>query len=198
MSVASRLTLSTATRLRPFEGLTACGDAVVEARAQGWHLVAVIDALGHGPDAALSAHAARKAVEEAAGQPLASVFAAVHRSLDKLRGVVMSALLVEGDQASFAGVGNVEVFAPEGVSRPVTMAGTLGGGPYRFRSFALALEVGQRWALASDGIKAREGSALFQKHRQAPARELVDLLIDHAGRPHDDVAVMVIDVEAAS
>ena len=194
----SKLRFATASRLRPMEGLKACGDALVEARAEGWHLVAVIDALGHGPDAAVSALAAQRAAETAAGQPLSSVFEAVHRSLSKVRGVVMSALLIEGDQALFAGVGNVEVFAPEGVSRPVTMAGTLGGGPYRFRSFALSLEPGQRWALASDGIKTREGSALFGKHRQAPAQDLVDLLIDQASRPHDDVAVMVIDVEAAS
>ena len=194
----SRLRFATAHRLRPMEGLIACGDAVVEVRAEGWHLVAVIDALGHGPDAAVSAVAAQRAAEGAAGQPLASVFEAVHRSLSKLRGVVMSALLIEGEQALFAGVGNVEVFSPEGVSRPVTMAGTLGGGPYRFRSFAISLEPGQRWALATDGIKAREGSALFGKHRQSPAAELVDLMVDQASRPHDDVGVMVIDVEASS
>lgn len=183
--------------LRPMEGLIACGDAVVVLRVDRWHLYAVIDALGHGPDAAVSAAAARRAVEEAAGEPLVSVFEAVHRALPRLRGVVMSALLIDGEEALFAGVGNVEVFAPEGVSRPVSMAGTLGGAPYRFRSFPIALAAGQRWALASDGIKAREGSALLSKHRQTPAAQLVDLMIDQAGRPHDDVAVMILDVEGA-
>lgn len=194
----SGLKLSTSFRLRPMEGLLACGDAVVEVRAGPWHLVAVIDALGHGPDAALSAAAAQRAVEASPGLPLSSVFEAVHRSLKGLRGVVLSALLVEGNEAVFAGVGNVEVFAPEGVSRPVTTAGTLGGGPYRFRSYPVPLAAGQRWALASDGIKAREGAALFLKHRQAPARALVDLMVEQASRPHDDVAVLLIDVEAAS
>ncbi len=61
-----------------------------------------------------------------------------------------------------------------------------------------ALAAGQRWALASDGIKAREGSALFAKHRPAPAQQLADTLVEHASRPHDDVAVLIIDVEAAS
>jgi phosphoserine phosphatase RsbX len=194
----SPLRLTTASRLRPMEGLIACGDAVVDLRLGAWHLLAVIDALGHGPDAALSAAAARKAAEEAMGQPLQSVFEAVHRSLPKLRGVVMSALLLEGDQAQFAGVGNVEVFGPEGVSRPVTMAGTLGGGAYRFRPFSLKLEAGHRWALASDGIKAREGGVLFAKHRQSPAKEAADAMVEQASRPHDDVAVLIIDVEAAS
>jgi len=180
------------------EGFFACGDDVVEVRAEQWHLVAVIDALGHGPDAALSAAAARKALEASAGLSFVAVFEAVHRALPRQRGVVMSALLLEAGTAQFAGVGNVEIFAPDGVSRPVTMAGTLGGPPYRFRPFPLVLSAGQRWALATDGIKAREGAALFTRHRQSPAREVVDLMIDQASRPHDDVAVVVIDVEAAS
>jgi hypothetical protein len=180
------------------EGLIACGDAVIDLRGEDWHLVGVIDALGHGPDAALSASAARRAAEESVGQPLQVVFDAVHRALPKMRGVVMSALLLERDAVTFAGVGNVELFAPEGISRPISMAGTLGGAAYRFRSFPLKFEAGQRWALASDGIKAREGGALFAKHRTSPAQQVVDLMVEQASRPHDDVAVLIIDVEALS
>ena len=179
------------------EGLNACGDAVIDLRAEGWHLLAVIDALGHGPDAQLSAQAAKRAIEEVKGQPLSSVFEAVHRSLTKLRGVVMSALLHEARETLFAGVGNVEVFAPEGVSRPIPMAGTLGGAPYRFRSFPVVLAAGQRWALASDGIKAREGAVVFAKHREQSAQHAADAMVAQAGRAHDDVGVLIIDVEAA-
>ena len=194
----SALRLSVTTRLRPMEGLIACGDAVIDLRTNDWHLVGVIDALGHGPDAALSASAARRAAEESMGEPLQVVFEAVHRALPKMRGVVMSAVLLEGTHATFAGVGNVELFGPEGVSRPVSMAGTLGGAPFRFRPFSLPLEAGQRWALASDGIKAREGSALFAKHRASSAKDVADVMVEQAGRSHDDVGVLIIDVEAAS
>lgn len=194
----SSLRLSVTTRLRPMEGLIACGDAVIDLRTNDWHLVGVIDALGHGPDAALSASAARRAAEESVGEPLHVVFEAVHRALPKMRGVVMSAVLLEGGHATFAGVGNVELFGPEGISRPVSMAGTLGGAPFRFRPFSLPLEAGQRWALVSDGIKAREGGAIFAKHRSAPAREAADALLEQASRPHDDVGVLLIDVESAS
>jgi hypothetical protein len=193
----SAVKVRTASRLRPMEGLVACGDAVLDVRAEGWHLLAVIDALGHGPDAAVSAVAASQAAAACTGQPLQSVFEAVHRALPRMRGVVMSALLVEATGAQFAGVGNVEVFAPEGISRPVSMAGTLGGAAYRFRSFAVPLSPGQRWALASDGIKAREGSKVFGAHRLLPSQLAADAMVEQAGRPHDDVAVLIIDVEAA-
>lgn len=192
----SGLRLSTAHRLRPMEGLHACGDAVVEAEVQGWHLLAVIDALGHGPDAELAALAAHKAALGACRQPLAQVFDAVHAALARQRGVVMSALLLENGVATFAGVGNVEIFAPEGVARPLAMAGTLGSGRFRFRSFEVPLAPGQRWVLASDGIKAREGAALLASLRAARPGEVAAALIERATRPHDDASVLVIDVEA--
>ncbi len=66
------------------------------------------------------------------------------------------------------------------------------------RPFALPFEPGQRWALVSDGIQTREGSAVFAKHRSAPARDPADALDEQASRPHDDVGVLLIDVERAS
>jgi negative regulator of sigma-B (phosphoserine phosphatase) len=193
----SALKLTTAQRRRPMEGLTACGDAVIELRDAGWNLFAVVDALGHGPDAAKSADQAVLAAERAKRQPLAQVFEAVHRSLSGLRGVVMSALLVEDTGTTFAGVGNVELFGPEGVSRPVSMAGTLGSGTYRFRAFDVALSAGQRWVLASDGIKAREVNALLSTLRSESAEACAEALLTRITRAHDDASVLVLDVEAA-
>ncbi|MFZ5445667.1 MAG: SpoIIE family protein phosphatase [Myxococcota bacterium] len=194
----SALRFHTAARLRPMEGLVACGDAVVDVSRDGWHLVAVIDALGHGPDAQTSAQAALAAARASAGAPLEVVFGAVHRSLARLRGVVMSALLLEREAVSFAGVGNVELFAPEGVSRPVSMAGTLGGGAYRFRSFPVQMAPGQRWALVSDGIRAREGLSLFATLRAVAAEQAAAAMVERASRPHDDAAVLIIDVGGAA
>lgn len=179
------------------EGLTACGDAVIELREEGWSFFAVVDALGHGPDAAKSADQTVLAAERSKRQPLAQVFETVHRSLSGMRGVVMSALLVEPAGATFAGVGNVEIFGPEGVSRPISMAGTLGGGSYRFRSFELPLSAGQRWVLASDGIKAREVNAILASLRGASADECAEALLTRVTRAHDDASVLVLDVEAA-
>src|SRR5690606_14729227 len=119
------------------------------------------------------------------GQPLAQVFEVVHRSLSGLRGVVMSALLVDKGDVTFAGVGNVEIYAPEGVPRPAPAAGSLGSGTYRFRSATLLVQPGQRWVLASDGIKVRDASAILAKHRTQPAMTVVDTLFEQAARAHD-------------
>ena len=189
------LRFSTAQRLRPMEGLQSCGDAVIEVHEGDWRLFAVIDALGHGPDAEKSAKAAQHAATQARGQPLSDVFEAVHRALPGLRGVVMSALLSHREEFTFAGVGNVEIFSPEGVARPVAMAGTLGGSAYRFRPFPLPLRAGQRWVLASDGIKAREAGVLLPKLSGTPAEAAAEHLMNSVTRANDDASVLVIDVE---
>jgi hypothetical protein len=177
------------------EGLTACGDIVVDVREGDWNLFAVIDALGHGPDAEKSAKAAHHAATQARGQALEQVFGAVHRALPGMRGVVMSALLAQGESLTFAGVGNVEIFSPEGVARPVSMAGTLGGASYRFRSFGFPLKAGQRWVMASDGIRAREAGALLPKLNAEPAEATAEQLMKSVTRPNDDASVLVLDVE---
>lgn len=184
-----------AQRVRPMEGLTACGDAIVDVREGNWSLFAVIDALGHGPDAEKSAKVALHAATQARGQALEQVFEAVHRALPGMRGVVMSALLARGEELTFAGVGNVEIFSPEGVARPVAMAGTLGGSGYRFRSFAFPLKAGQRWVMASDGIRAREAGALLPKLNTEPAEAAAEQLMKSVTRANDDASVLVLDVE---
>ncbi|MDX2015492.1 MAG: hypothetical protein SFW67_35195 [Myxococcaceae bacterium] len=185
-------------RVRPMAGLSSCGDAVVEAQAPGWHFIAVIDALGHGPDAEESARAAEVAIRASAGQALETVFDAVHRSLVRRRGVVMAGVLAQAASFSFAGVGNVEIFTPPDVNRPVSMTGTLGGAAYRFRAFDLPLRHGQRWVLASDGINARAAVALITQLGRKPAVAVADALMKDAGRETDDASLVVIDVEGAA
>lgn len=188
-----------AQRARPMEGLSACGDLVVDVSDGDWRLFAVIDALGHGPDAEKSAKAALNAiVTTAKKQPLSQVFESVHRALPGMRGVVMSALLAERGEFTFAGVGNVELFSPADVSRPVPVAGTLGSGTYRFRSSVLPLRAGQRWVLASDGIRARDASALLAKNREEKPQAVLEALFSSAMRAHDDASVLIIDVETAA
>lgn len=189
---------STARLSRPLEGSAACGDIVIEEHDTNWSLFAVVDALGHGLEAEDSARRAAEAISSSRGKPLQEVFETVHRSLRGRRGVVMSAILVEGETATFAGVGNVEIFTPEGVARPVTLAGTLGGGAYRFRSFGLPLRSGQRWVLASDGVKAREASTLLSQLRKQSPQSVAAAILSQAARVQDDASLLILDVDNAS
>jgi anti-sigma regulatory factor (Ser/Thr protein kinase) len=174
------------------DGLNSCGDAAVIARCAAVQLFVVIDALGHGPDAEVSAHAAAAAVRANASGSLTQVFGAVHAALKGLRGVVMAAIREEGGTASFAGVGNVDIFGPAGVSRPISTAGILGGARYRLKEFALAA-AGQRWVLLSDGVRPRDVPALLGEFLKAPPQQVAEALVARAGREHDDACALVMD-----
>ena len=73
-------------------------------------LVAVVDGLGHGPEAAGAARAAVRLLEQHAKEPLISLVKSCHRGMLGTRGVVMSVASFSADDETltWVGVGNVE------------------------------------------------------------------------------------------
>jgi negative regulator of sigma-B (phosphoserine phosphatase) len=179
--------------VRPHQGLSCCGDAAVVAHKQGVSLFALADALGHGPDAAKSAKALAAHVEGMADRPLREVFERSARVLQGLRGAVMSMVRVSGGTVVFAGIGNVELYGPPGARRPATSPGTLGGPLRHYSEHPLSVEPGQRWVLASDGLKARDLSKSLEASRALAPYEAAQKLIELAGRENDDAGVVVLD-----
>ena len=99
---------STAIQVREGEALS--GDHYLICRVLDRVLVAVVDGIGHGPEAA---HASRRAVEilEAnAGESLVSLFTLCHQELRDTRGMVMSLASFDGhgESLTWLGVGNVQ------------------------------------------------------------------------------------------
>lgn len=73
-------------------------------------LLAVIDGLGHGPEAALAAGAAASILHENAKLPVLELFEHCHRGLRGTRGAVMSLASLDARSSTidWCGVGNVE------------------------------------------------------------------------------------------
>lgn len=100
---------------RPIAGETVCGDVVTVVAtappALEGHWLAVIDGLGHGPEAAQAAQVARRGLEQAASQPgLAGHPDQVLLNLDAVlagtRGAAIGLAWVTPDRLRHAGVGN--------------------------------------------------------------------------------------------
>lgn len=184
---------------RPMPGLSACGDAVVELRLpDDVALFAVIDGLGHGPDAEASAKRVCEVLLTAeASSSLKELFTACDKKLVGMRGVVMSALRVARDGVVFAGVGNVEIVGPPGRSRPLPMSGVLGRGNFRFREWAMELSGPERWYLASDGVKMRGVQQVLEKLKTSDAGTAAQELIRLAGREDDDASAIALDFAVA-
>lgn len=178
---------------RAYKGLTSCGDAAVVAHGKTRDLFAVVDALGHGPDAEKSAKAARAVMVASADKSLREVFVACDAALVGMRGAVMAAIQVEGEVVHFAGIGNVDLFGPANTKRPANVAGILGRGVRGFKQYPLEVAAGDRWVLVSDGIRSRDVTKALTASRSMPPKQAAEHVLAQAGRLDDDATALVMD-----
>ncbi len=91
-------------------GETISGDQYLIVPVPDGILMAVVDGLGHGPEAALAADKAVSELHKHAHSPLISVIKHCHAALQNTRGVVMTVIRVntETGMLSWLGIGNVE------------------------------------------------------------------------------------------
>jgi len=189
-----------ASAIRPYRGLSSCGDAAVHVEHRHAQRFVLIDALGHGPDAEKTAKHLTALVRETAELQLPEVFARCDAELTgtTLRGAAMGVLEVKASAIWFTGVGNIDVYGPKGARRPVCIPGTLGRRVRRVKPLPVDIEPGSRWVMVSDGLKARDlPSAIESTSRLAP-REAAAKLIEAAGRPDDDASIWVLDFGAGA
>src|SRR5213594_2382462 len=71
-------------------------------------LVAVVDGLGHGAEAASAAKVTVRALERGADRPIVQLLRDCHQSLIGTRGAVISAAALAFETMTWLGVGNVE------------------------------------------------------------------------------------------
>jgi phosphoserine phosphatase RsbX len=182
---------------RPLEGELLSGDVHVAAATSAGALLAVIDGLGHGPEAA---QASRAAAEVLAGEPEAPVDALLercHQALRRTRGAAITVVSVNGTEKRlhWVGVGNVEarVLRAPGDDGPEDLALLLRAGVvgYRLppvRVDTASLRAGDVLILASDGLDPGFGEAV---DREADPQAIADGLLASHGRPSDDAIVLV-------
>jgi len=182
---------------RALRGQVESGDSALVLDRGGDVLVAVVDGLGHGPEAAAAARAACSALTSS-GAGLDGLFQACHRSQSHERGAAMSAALVEpGGSMAWAGVGNVEGLvvraAPGGGARPASherllmRGGVVGGSMPPIRQSKLDLRPGDTLVLATDGVS----EDLAESCDARPPEQLAQHLLDRHGRDNDDALVLV-------
>jgi phosphoserine phosphatase RsbX len=162
-------------------------------------LVAVVDGLGHGAEAAMAAQAAVAALERHATESPASLIERCHRALKGTRGVVMSVAVLARPERSMTwlGVGNVEglLLYSDGVARSaspraslVTRGGIVGSELPRLHPVVLPIAPGDMLIFATDGI--REGFAEGLPSEATP-QQLADQILARHGKGTDDALVLV-------
>jgi len=186
--------LAVAYQARPAAGETACGDAVIVRHDDdGAVMVAMIDGLGHGREAAQVAHTAIAHLESAPLRRASELMASLHEALRGSRGAAASICVLRGDLLDGCGVGNVEMRVLGSPIGTVLTPGIIGHRMHRLRAFEGRLVIGDRLVCFSDGISSRVPLADL---RRLPPAEACAAIVLHHRRPYDDASVLVADVVA--
>jgi phosphoserine phosphatase RsbX len=182
---------------RPLEGELLSGDVHVAAPTAAGALLAVIDGLGHGPEAA---QAARAAAAVLAGEPEAPVDVLLercHRALRRTRGAAITVVAFYATQQrlDWIGVGNVEARVLRGSVEDgledqslLLRGGVVGYRVPPVRVATATVKAGDLLILASDGLDPGFGDAV---DREADPQAIADELLATHGRPTDDAIVLV-------
>lgn len=183
-----------ATAGRPVSGETVSGDIAVHVELDGVDVIAVVDGLGHGPEAAAAALRACEIVEAHATQPIDLVFRKCHEALLRTRGVAMTIASIEPNGTMrWVGVGNVDAFVMRLEGTRVRRAGTavLLGGVVGYRLPKLRVSTfelagGDVVLMATDGVAHTFANDLAIGD---PLDRLAATIIDRYARPVDDALV---------
>jgi hypothetical protein len=159
-------------------------------------LIAVVDGLGHGPQAAAASETALATLERHAAEPPAVLLGRCHENLRPTRGAVLSLARIDESARTLTwlGVGNVEGVllradraANPPLERLAPRPGVLGRQLPALGSATLPFKAGDTLILATDGIPAG-----FEDHLTvSPPRRLADDILALHGSSTDDALVLV-------
>jgi len=182
---------------RPLEGYDVSGDTHVVTSVADGFVVAAVDGLGHGADAAEAAAVAAATIAEYADESAIALIKRCHDAMRKTRGAAISIACFDtsADTLTWIGVGNVDGVLHRAMpgAKPAYEALLLRGGVVGYqlpplRASTLALFPGDTLVFATDGINgAFRREALASLHDDDAAQ---DILVRHA-KDGDDALVLV-------
>jgi phosphoserine phosphatase RsbX len=182
---------------RPLPGQPTSGDLQVVKPFPGGVLLAVVDGVGHGSEAAAAAAAAGAILEKHPADPVIALFQQCHEVLRVTRGVTMSVASYNEAQGlvTWLGVGNVEgvLLRQNGISLLSGDALLLRAGVVGLHLPALEVEVvpvsrGDTLVFATDGIQNSFARGLGDN--RTPQKTAENILAQY-GKSSDDALVLV-------
>ena len=181
-------------------GESESGDLHLVRPVDGGVVVAVVDGLGHGQEAAIAARIAVETIDRHATAALPVLVERCHESLLGSRGVVMSVAQVDADRdiVTWVGLGNVKgvlVAADHVVGRPytglVTRSGIVGNasaGLPPVRPWVIPIQRRDVLVLATDGVRAEFGEDV---NPADDAQHTAEHLLKQHSKGTDDALVLV-------
>jgi negative regulator of sigma-B (phosphoserine phosphatase) len=161
--------------------------------AEGRHLIAVIDGLGHGHEAQLASLAALRYLGEVAlSKRLEEIMPELHESMRGTRGAAGTVCVASGSELSACAVGNVDLRLVRGEIPLISSAGILGVRVQKFRVCRATIKSACRLVIFSDGIT--NPTSLGEFNGVSPQLACDGILQRHR-RTYDDATVLIADLE---
>jgi negative regulator of sigma-B (phosphoserine phosphatase) len=199
MALTEETVLEHAGLVRPCLGELVSGDAIVVLPLGGGLLAAIVDVLGHGPEA----HELTLVIEEhlhANPSPdVSGVMAGLHQQLKGTRGaaVGLCALDAKAGRIAYTGIGNTALRCfGTADTRLVSQDGVLGQNMRTPRVQTLQLEQGDLIVLYTDGVKDRFATSDYPGLFCDPPKEVVRTIVGRFGKDHDDAACLAVRYSA--
>jgi phosphoserine phosphatase RsbX len=184
---------------RALPGQPKSGDQQVVESFPGGVLMAALDGIGHGTEAATAAMIAKSILEAHAADPVATLVQQCHEALHAARGVALSIASLDTTRGllSWLGVGNVMgvLLHPSGTPVPAEKSLLLRAGivgvqlPALLDADTLRVSEGDTLIFATDGIQSDFARGLAAS--QSPQKAAESILALHA-KTTDDALVLVV------
>ncbi len=190
-------TLEWSVGARPLAGYDVSGDTHVVVPIAGGFVVAAVDGLGHGEEAAEAAAIAAATIADHAEETVIRIVQRCHDAMRKTRGAAISIARLDAglETMTWIGVGNVEGVLHRAMPdcEPAREALLLRGGVVGYqlpplRSSTLALYPGDTLIFATDGISGAFRQEALSSLNDDDAAQ--DILVRHA-KDADDALVLV-------
>lgn len=197
MSLHDQCFLDYGVATHAFAGADECGDLHLVHRHDESILIAVVDGLGHGSEAALASRIAVATLAAQPDQPLPRLFEACHYALNHTRGIVMSIAAIDAqtETMTWAAIGNVEALllrkGARGLDRKegiIPRGGIVGHRLTVPRATTIPIRPGDLLAFATDGI--RDGFDLEIDPEMA-TQTIADRVLERYGKTTDDALILV-------
>ncbi len=182
----------------PLKGVPVSGDSFTIKPFPNGILMAVVDGLGHGHEAAEASKIAVNTLDTYASEPIIPLVRRCHEALKGTRGIVISIarLNLPDNTMTWLGVGNIEAVLLKGDGKPKILrerlllrGGTLGYQLPPFRESVIPFMPGDTLIFVTDGIRGsfEEGIKPGDKPKQ-----IADSIMAQFNRGTDDALVLVV------
>jgi serine phosphatase RsbU (regulator of sigma subunit) len=186
-------------RIRPCWGERLSGDAVVIQPLERGMLVAIVDVLGHGPEAHELTHVIDSYLTRYPSFDVTGLMRRLHQHLNGTRGAAVGLCAIHTDRGrvDYASIGNtvMRTFG-ETENRFVSQEGVLGQNMRTPRLQSLQLEPGDLITLYTDGVSDRFSAIDYPAILWHTPEEVVGNVVQRFGKDHDDAACIAVKYSA--